>query len=193
MILCVDTAYKKLGMCLIKDKNVIDSIDEECFKNQSEFLFVKLDVLLSRNNVSLSDIDGICISIGPGSYTGVRLALTMAKVLCSLEKNIKLYTISTLKLYSNGLDDVLVLMDARANRAYYAYYKNGVSQEGVLPISEINITAEHVVGDFSLLGKEDYYYPIGECFLNSISSFELCMEVDYLVPNYLKDTSTYKS
>ena len=117
--LCIDTAYKYLTVCLIKDEEIVGYISNECFKRQSEEVFVALEELFKKSNIDRRDIDSICVSVGPGSYTGVRIAITIAKVYCSIS-NIDLYKISTLRLYAGGNKNTMVVMDARAKRAYVA-------------------------------------------------------------------------
>ena len=94
--LFLDTCYKNLNIIILKDNDVLDYYSEECNKKQSEYLFTKLDELFKKNNVVKKDLGEVYITIGPGSYTGVRIALTLAKVLCSI-KNIPLYIFSPLK------------------------------------------------------------------------------------------------
>ena len=101
--LFIDTSYKYLTVAISKDKEIIASYCEECFKRQSEELFMVLDNLFKQNKLCKADISSVYITWGPGSYTGVRIALTLAKVYCSISKA-KLYTISTLKLYVNGIE-----------------------------------------------------------------------------------------
>ena len=92
--LFVDTAYKYLSIAILKNGELVASYSEECFKRQSEKLLVVLDDLFTSNNLDRTKVEKVYITAGPGSYTGVRIAMTLAKVLCEV-KNIKLYTIST--------------------------------------------------------------------------------------------------
>ena len=78
LTLCIDTAYKYLTCVLIENDQIISSYFEECFKHQSEEVFVALDRIFKEAGKSRDDIDSICISEGPGSYTGVRIAMTIA-------------------------------------------------------------------------------------------------------------------
>ena len=190
--LCLDTSHKYLSIILIKDNKILDSYSELCFKKQSEYIFVKLNQLFDNNKLVPKDISAICISKGPGSYTGVRIAMTIAKTICSLT-DIKLYTISTLRLYANNLSNTLVLMDARSKRAYYAVYdvSKCIIEDRVDYIDNIEFNDYNVVGDKSLIGEVDNYYNIGECFLNTIDYWLLEDDVDYVTPMYLKDNSDY--
>lgn len=192
LTLCMDTSHKYLALAIIKDDILLGSYNELCFKKQSENIFVELDNLFNKLNINIKDIDSICISKGPGSYTGVRIAMSIAKTMCSL-KDIPLYTISTLRLYANNKPNTLVILDARSNRAYNAIYDNNkvIIEDNVNELSNINIDNYNLIGDLSLFNKEDYYLNIGECFLNTKEYWYKEDKVDYVTPTYLKDNNEY--
>ena len=108
----MDTSHVYLVLALIKDDQLIAKYSAECWKKQSEEIFVRLIEMCEKVNVTPEMIDQICISKGPGSYTGVRIAMTVAKVFCAM-KNVPLYTIGTLQLYA-GNRSCRVIMDARS-------------------------------------------------------------------------------
>ena len=78
LTLCIDTAYKYLTCALIKNDEVLASFSNECFKRQSEEVFAALDEVFKKANVERKDLDSICVAEGPGSYTGVRIGMTIA-------------------------------------------------------------------------------------------------------------------
>ena len=90
--LCMDSAHKHLIFVLLEDGNVVASLAQECWKRQSETLFPALIALMEEAHWKADDIDEVVITDGPGSYTGVRIAMTVAKVLCT--RNIFLYIAS---------------------------------------------------------------------------------------------------
>lgn len=192
LTLCMDTAYKYLSLSLIEDGKLIAAIDEECFKKQSELIFVRLGDLFKTANKEPLDIDSVCISEGPGSYTGVRIAMSIAKTICEVAK-FDLYTISTLKLYAGNNDNTLVLLDARAKRVYMGAYDAGkeVVKDCVKEISEVDLGNFNLVGDLSLFNKEDVMPKISECFLNTMDSWVKQDNIAYLVPKYLKESEAY--
>ena len=129
--LCMDTSYKKLVLVLIKDGQMIDFVEEDCFKKQSEVITQRLDDMLKKHDIRPLDVDEICVTKGPGSYTGVRIAMTIAKIMGAMAK-IPVYTLSSLQLASGGLKQCLVLMDARSKRAYYGIVDEGkILEQGV--------------------------------------------------------------
>lgn len=192
LTLCIDTAYKYLTCCLIKDGEIIASYSKECFKRQSEAVFVVLEDLLKTSKQELLKLDSICITKGPGSYTGVRIAMTIAKVLATVKK-IDLYTISTLKLYAGNHPNTMVLLDARANRAYVGGYNQGkvILQDCVMPIENIDADGYSLIGDASLIGKADQNPDIVTAFLKTQADWEKVDDVAHLVPTYLKESDAY--
>ncbi|MBQ3419423.1 MAG: tRNA (adenosine(37)-N6)-threonylcarbamoyltransferase complex dimerization subunit type 1 TsaB [Erysipelotrichaceae bacterium] len=190
--LCIDTAYKYLTVCLIKDEEIVGYISNECFKRQSEEVFVALEELFKKSNIDRRDIDSICVSVGPGSYTGVRIAITIAKVYCSIS-NIDLYKISTLRLYAGGNKNTMVVMDARAKRAYVAVYDENkcLLKDQVQEIENIDPKDFDVVLDGNLIGKQDKTIDIPLAFLKTKEVWEKIENVDFLIPEYLKESNEY--
>ena len=190
--LCIDTAYKYLTVCLIKDEEIVGYISNECFKRQSEEVFVALEELFKKSNIDRRDIDSICVSVGPGSYTGVRIAITIAKVYCSIS-NIDLYKISTLRLYAGGNKNTMVVMDARAKRAYVAVYDENkcLLKDQVQEIENIDPKDFDVVLDGNLIGKQDKTIDIPLAFLKTKEVWEKIENVDFLIPEYLKENNEY--
>ncbi len=190
----LDSAHQFLLIALIKDGQLVDSICEACPKQQSEFLVPKVDELLSKYNLEAKDIDNWVVTKGPGSYTGVRIAMTMVKVIGSL-MNKNVYTLSTLQLYA-GREDCYAIMDARAKRVYVGKYKDGkaemadtiYSNEEMSKIIEQGAT---VVGDLHLFGKEDKYENLAQHFVDLQEYWEKVDNVDILAPTYLKSNEEY--
>ena len=192
--LCMDTSHKYLSLSLIQDDKVIGAYQEECFKKQSETIFLVLDELCKKSNVKPLDIDAVVISKGPGSYTGVRIAMSVAKVMCAL-RNIPLYVLNTLKLYSAGNENTAVILDARGDRAYFGIYNKGktILKPTVYEISIIKqlLGDNDLIGDCSLLELDDIYPNIANAFLDLKDQWELVENVHLLTPEYLKEASSY--
>jgi tRNA threonylcarbamoyladenosine biosynthesis protein TsaB len=189
--LCMDTSHTWLAIGLIKDHQVIGKYQEKCWKKQSEELFPRLIELMDSLNLTSDDIDQIVISKGPGSYTGVRIAMTVAKVFCSM-RNLPIYTISTLLLYA-GKKDCRVVTDARGKRVYTCKFKDGKLLEGetAISINELSIEDEDIIGDASLVGKEDKWPDIIDNFNDLEDEWEKWDNVHLVVPEYLKSAESY--
>ena len=194
LTLCMDTSHTLLVVSLIDDKNVVAKIQKECWKKQSEEIFPALEELLKISGKKVEDIDSIAITEGPGSYTGVRIAMTVAKVFAATKK-IDLYTISTLQLYAGLAENALVLLDARGNRVYSAAFNNG---QITLPLAIRNIdeikeiySSYQIIGDGHLVGVDDYYPDVAENFLALKGEWKKAENVHLVKPEYLKPNESY--
>ena len=192
LTLCIDTAYKYLTCVLIENDRIISSYFEECFKHQSEEVFVALDRIFKEAGKSRDDIDSICISEGPGSYTGVRIAMTIAKTIGEV-KPCDVYTISTLRLYAACRENIMVLMDARAGRAYYGIYNGDevIAEDDAKPLNEIDSVGYTIVGDGKLIDLNDDFGNIPEAFLKTRHLWKKASNIAYLTPKYLKESESY--
>lgn len=189
--LCVDTSHRHLVIALLEDEKVVASYMSEAWKKQSEMIFVELIRLMDEVKWKVDDLDEMVITKGPGSYTGVRIAMSIAKVLCT-RKDIALYTLSTLQLYA-GTDDVYVVLDARSNRVYFGDYTNGeMKKECIYTIDELKqYTDKKFVGDIDLLGKDKEEIDFVSHFVLLRNHYQKVENIHVLVPEYLKKESDY--
>lgn len=195
--LCMDTSSKFLVLALIQEDELIGKRCLSSWKRQSEMIFPQLTELLAECGLTPKAIDQVVVTKGPGSYTGVRIAMTVAKVLCSTA-NLPLYALPTLELIGAGKTKAAVLLDARSQRAYFGMIENGrlSGKEEVLSLSEIHARIDNadgleLVGDCSLLGLEDCYPDLAQAFLTTRSQWQKVENVHLLVPEYLKSADDY--
>ncbi|MCA9900163.1 MAG: tRNA (adenosine(37)-N6)-threonylcarbamoyltransferase complex dimerization subunit type 1 TsaB [Ardenticatenaceae bacterium] len=97
MILAIDTATRWLGMALHDGTAVLAEMGWRCLNNHTIELTPNLQVMMQRANVTPADLDGIAVAIGPGSYTGLRVGMALAKGL-ALANQTPLLGISTLDI-----------------------------------------------------------------------------------------------
>ena len=132
--LFIDTSSSDVSIALIKD-NIILSKIVECIPNKHSVYTVSyIDKVLKKANKDVSDVQRIMVVNGPGSFTGVRIGVTIAKVYAYLEK-IDIICVSSLKMraISRNEDCVLSLIDAHHNHYYMGLYdknKDEVIKEG---------------------------------------------------------------
>ena len=168
--LCMDSAHKHLVIALIEDGQIKAAFEKECWKRQSETLFPELMNCFQNAGWSVDDVNEVVISDGPGSYTGVRIAMSVAKVLCT-SKNIPLSCISTLQLYA-GLSEIVTTLDDITHRISAAPYR--------------------VVGDVDLLHQEKKSVSLAENFCDLLPYARKIDNIHSLTPRYLKDNDAYK-
>lgn len=193
----IDTSFHYLTLVLFDGGKVLASVQKEAFKKQSELVLVEIEQLFIKANLKPKDLEAIVVTDGPGSYTGLRIGLTIAKVLGALG-NIKIYTISSLQVLAGKAEDIHVLLDARAKRVYHAHYQYGniVGEERILSIEELSSIIspyDHIIGDGVLLERETSYPDYTEHFIQLKEHWILVKQIDALVPRYLKANEDYHS
>lgn len=193
--LVLDTAWKNLVIALFEDGNLVAGLSEEAFKKQSEMLLAKLQELLKEAGWKLGDVDEIIVTDGPGSYTGLRIAMTTAKIL-GTQSHAAVRTISTLQLYAGNAPEANVILDARGGRVYAGHIENGKEiWKGIVPLENVERFLEDNPGDLygesELIGKDS----LPSDFLkNAGALLEIANEVDNvdaLVPCYMKESARY--
>jgi len=191
--LILDSTNVKLNVGLAKDNVLIDEISYECWQKQSEMMIPEIKKILENNIVSPKDINEILVTIGPGSYTGVRIALTIAKVYAYC-LNIPCYFFSSLMVLENYNKKSICVINARSNRSYFGVYdKNKVLVSDTIKTNDevINYINNHQ--DYAVCGDTDYLNIDGEN--NSVSSnmillkdnSHLVKDIMSLKAIYLKD------
>ena len=114
--LFIDTHYISLHLALFKDELVIEEIKKEDVKHSTYFIPL-LKELLEKNDVTFDDLSGIIVVNGPGSFTGVRIGVVVAKMI-SYCKNIPVKAISYLQALSLKYDNDLLIGIKDRNGAF---------------------------------------------------------------------------
>ena len=125
MILALDTATPVGSVALYADKGQVINRYFNVGLQHSQRLFVEIEAALSVANVGMEALQAIAVSIGPGSFTGLRIALSAAKGLCLAADKV-LVTVSTLETLAARLPfaclPVCAVLDARKREVYTALY-----------------------------------------------------------------------
>ena len=139
-VLAFDTSSKALSLAILEDKQVLAETTINIKKNHSITLMPAIDFLMGSLDWTPKDLDRIVVAQGPGSYTGLRIAVATAKTLAHTLK-IELVGVSSLLALvpeqAEGL--VIPVMDARRNNVYAGFYQSGqaVWPEAHLPLAEV--------------------------------------------------------
>lgn len=121
--LLLDSSSFNLTVALSIDNNIIYEIEYEAWQRQSELLTFEIEKALLSADMNAKDLDAIVVSIGPGSYTGVRIAVSVAKVF-SYALSIPLYKTSSLKVMQVVGKTTICVTDARSGRSYVGIYRD---------------------------------------------------------------------
>lgn len=183
--LFMDTHSKDLNIGLVNDNTLLDEIKIKDLETHSNLFLCKVEEILNTNNLISNDIDRIVVVNGPGSFTGIRIAVTIAKVFAwGLKKEI--VTISSLKAYalSTKFDGFIIpVIDARRGYVYGAIYDNDfneVLEEQYILLSELIDKAN------SLDGKKKF---VGICNIENIDVIKPDLDILSIV-NYCKNLSS---
>ncbi|WDL95461.1 tRNA (adenosine(37)-N6)-threonylcarbamoyltransferase complex dimerization subunit type 1 TsaB [Alicyclobacillus sp. ALC3] len=127
-VLAMDTATDALAVAVGSRGDSLASACLRVPRGHSRLLQPTVAQLLTAAGIAPADLTGICVGVGPGSYTGVRMAVSTAKAMATA-LGVPLYTVSTLVAIANaavvaeqGRVAVLPLLYARRERAFGAVY-----------------------------------------------------------------------
>ncbi len=136
-ILCIESSTNVCSVAVTSNGEVCDYIEESEGLNHSRLLTRFIETLLNRNQIKANTLDAVAVSMGPGSYTGLRIGVSAAKGLC-FAADIPLISLCPLHSMASGLlqfpgqfrykpeeNDLLIpMIDARRMEVYSAIFDN---------------------------------------------------------------------
>jgi tRNA threonylcarbamoyladenosine biosynthesis protein TsaB len=139
-ILALDTSTRSLTIALLKDGQLEGEVHSIAERNHSLYLIPSIQTMLREKGLKPSDIDAVAVGIGPGSYTGVRIGVTVAKTI-AWTVGVPVVGVSSLQALALGgmrlgagkqegseVQWFVPLIDARRKQAYAAVYTMGVGE-----------------------------------------------------------------
>ena len=178
--LYIDTSSKYLYTAIVEENNLIAEVSEEYGQNLSEMALPRIVSMFEKEKLTAKDIDKIIVVDGPGSFTGIRIGLTIAKVY-AWSLNIPITTITSLEAMATSSKSEKIhvpLIDARRGFVYAAVYDNEIEllKPQHIPFDKLQLFLKDI---------KDYEY---------ISNDELDMidKVNNYKPDYLKIIRKYK-
>lgn len=166
-ILGIDTSTKATGLCVFSFQEEREIPREEILnksfgqieaieiiiqeRTRAEKMLPQMDQMLQELDLDFEqDIDAIAIGLGPGSFTGLRIGITVAKTLAQVSKK-RLVGISNLLALSYGWEKknhlIVPIVDARANRIYAAAYRQSEEEDrGLKKLLDENLYYEEDLG-----------------------------------------------
>lgn len=154
--LAFDTCLDKMYAVLKKDGEILASkvVENTGNKYHSAFLISTLQEIMSLNDVKPQDVNLIAVNIGPGSFTGIRACVTVARVMAQ-QLDCKAVGVSSLEILSKLADkNPLVALDARKDSAYL-YYDGEI--RGAIRLEEVQEIIKK--GEYSVI-TDDKLQPI---------------------------------
>ena len=127
-ILSIDTSSSICSVAILEDTKIIKEMHNFSEKEHSETLMPMIDELFKTTNLSLDNIGLIVCSVGPGSFTGIRIGIATVKAFADA-KNIPVVGVNSLEAMAylgvaqKGDGEFVSILDARNDNVYFAIYK----------------------------------------------------------------------
>ena len=128
--LYVDTSSNFLYSGIVENNKILAEIKEEFGQNLSEVALPKIVELFDKTNLKAKDINKIIVVNGPGSFTGIRIGITIAKVY-AWSLNIPITTISSLEAMAISSENEklhIPMINARRGYVYGAIYDSSYKE-----------------------------------------------------------------
>lgn len=209
-LLAIDTSTSKASIALA----IGDTIHVEEFdgvREHAEHLLPMIERVLQMSDCSLSQLDGIVLGRGPGSFTGLRVATSIAKGL-AFAHNLPIYPVSSLLAIADEAYQqispneaqayVLAVLDARMSEVYWAHYPKGEinAEEIVSPALQVKVPqGEHIIlagvgidlDDFnveSALLKTKTIYPHAKAMIRIVQTYPIeAQHAEDVLPIYIRN------
>ncbi|MBQ6131734.1 MAG: tRNA (adenosine(37)-N6)-threonylcarbamoyltransferase complex dimerization subunit type 1 TsaB [Selenomonadaceae bacterium] len=153
-ILAIETATRAASVAVTFDGKILAESVRESPQSFSETLMPQVEEVIKVSG-AFENLDAVAVSIGPGSFTGLRIGLATAKAL-AYAWGIKIIGVPTLLAMSYNFPNakVVPLIDAQKNRAYYQLFEDfsSLTDLEIEPIDEIVTAVGHAAGEFFLCG-----------------------------------------
>jgi len=126
-LLAIDTSTDYLSLALLRGEKIAAKFHRKSHMRHSSLLVPMIDKLLKKSRVKLQGIDCFCISIGPGSFTGLRIGVATIKGLAYVLKK-PIVAVPTMDIIARNAKNfkgvICPVLDARKNKVYAAFYRS---------------------------------------------------------------------
>ena len=195
--LFIDTAMANVSISIIKDGVMLSSVCENIPNEHSKYATSYVKKVIDEANIDANDVDKIFVVNGPGSFTGVRIGVTIAKTYGYLiNKNIiPVSSLKSLAISSKQNGTVMSVINANRSNYYVGIYDSEyneiINEQFVSANRLLDLIDEYnpyiVSNDFNVLGK----YKFNKVNLDMVMIVEyykdkLSLNYHKIVPNYLK-------
>ncbi len=194
--LFLNTSSRYLNIAILKDNKVINEKNLELEKDLSALALFEIEKLFKETQLKPNDIDEIYCVDGPGSFTGLRVGITIAKVYAwSLNK--KLYKVSSLYTMATSInnDYIIPLIDARRGYVFAGIYDkdyNQVLKDQYISLEILKNIVENLEGQYTYVTLDDFDFQTQKYIPNLNNTFKYIKKEEAdpytFIPNYLKKT-----
>lgn len=195
--LFIDTSMESVSISIVKDNKILSIIQKEIPGEHSKYATSFVKKVIDDANIDANEIDNILVVNGPGSFTGVRIGVTIAKTYGYLinREIIPVSSLKSLALSSRHDGVVMSVLSANKNNYYVGIYDNKynelldeqfVNKDRLLEL--INEYKPYIVSNnYNVLGTYKFN-KVNLDVLSIVNYYKDKIKVNYhaLVPNYLK-------
>jgi tRNA threonylcarbamoyladenosine biosynthesis protein TsaB len=146
LILALDTSTPHSSVCLAREGEVVASASLGAKQRHGEFVAPAIDFCLTQSGLTVQDVSGVAVGIGPGLYTGLRVGLVTARAFASA-RQLPVVGLSGLDVLAFQVRYVRRLIcaavDARRGELFWAFYRTVPG--GVQRVSELRIGAPEIL------------------------------------------------
>ncbi|MBQ2947296.1 MAG: tRNA (adenosine(37)-N6)-threonylcarbamoyltransferase complex dimerization subunit type 1 TsaB [Bacilli bacterium] len=163
--LLIDTSTSNLTVSIIHNQEVIYTYQETILTDMSSKLLPIIDKGLKENNLKLGNIDKIFVVNGPGSFTGIRVGVTVAKTIAwALKKDIiPLSSLELIATTNTSKKYIVPMIDARRNNVFVGIYDNNlncIKEDKLISIQEIsNLNSDYEFVSYDNIKLESVIKP----------------------------------
>lgn len=185
--LFIDSSRKSLSVALAEEDKLLFVSNVNSYSKHSNFLMNEIKSILSKSNLKIYDIDSIVVLNGPGSFTGIRVGVTIAKTICwTLSK--KLYQLNNLEALKVGInnDVVISVIPDKSSNSYVGIYNLNDSVEDYLWVDDELFNIENKNITIVSMEENDFVNSLKEKLsVNNNVNVNIIKDYDYLkVINY---------
>lgn len=136
-LLAIESSAEMLSLAVFEDGVFELELSEKAAMRQNESLAPLVEKILRESGWKASDLNAVAVSLGPGSFTGLRTGLAFAKGLC-FATGALMIGVPTLEAWADGTAQAEVWLDARRGMVYRGVYEGGASlaEPRMLPLEE---------------------------------------------------------
>lgn len=195
-----DTSSDFLKVSLIKDDKIIFDKELHTKNDHSSYLVPTIDEAFKSNNIDFKELDEIIVGNGPGSFTGTRISIAVAKTY-AFSFNIPVYMISSLEelIYDNdGYDFYVPIIEEKKDNLYFSIFdkdKKRVMDDTYSSTEYMYKKLEELDGKILLISLSNKEYEKYDTVKASINALNIMKNIDVnnekvnphlLKPNYIK-------
>lgn len=186
-VLSVDSATDIGALGLINGDRVLGEVNIHLHHRQSERLLINLKNMLKEAEVNQRELEGLAVGLGPGSFTGLRIGVTMVKTMAQFLE-IPVVGLSTLEILAAGIYHqqgwLLPVIDARNSRVYTAMFAGGdLDMQSARHLEDRVLPVEKLLAELADFEDEARYYLTGSGALAYREMFAES-ELDIVFPGY---------